>query len=273
MQADLGPFTILVRFSYPARSGFRAAAEDLAAATARLYAPDRLERRFQLFEALTLPSLLAQTDGDFRAVFLVGESLPAAARARLAALVAPLSGASVVALPHLHGYEAAQQALDSVPAGRRWRVSLRLDDDDALDVDFIARLRRTLVPLLPLQAGAAPLVVAFNRGYMLDLSGPRPAVTPVVERLPLGCGTAMLAPAAGRENIYRRNHRWLAQFYDVFSEARTPAFVRSVHGLNDSDGQFVGRRLDTPPDRLAAELARGFPFLPAAWRAAAEAGG
>ena len=268
MQADLGPVTFLVRFSFPARGGFRTADADLSAAEARLYDPARLARRFALFEALTLPSLRAQTDGDFRVVVLVGEGLPAEALGRLHAGLAPLRGASVVALPFLHAYEAAQRALDRVPAGAL-RVSLRLDDDDAVDVGFVARLRRLLPTLAPLRASDAPLIVAFNRGHMLDLSGPRPVFTPVVERLPLGCGTAMIAPAAGRENIYRRNHRWLAQFYDVFSEARTPAFVRAVHADNDSDGAAVGRVLPLTPAEIGAELAAGFPFLPADWRAAA----
>jgi hypothetical protein len=266
MPSDLGPPILLIRFSYPALSGFRAAGTDLAEVAARLYVPDRLERRFGLFEALTLPSLLAQTDPDFRTVILTGEGLPAAARDRLAAAAARLAGARIVALPHLHGYAAAQRAFDAVPAGARWRLSLRLDDDDALDAGFIARLKRMAAVLAPLQAGAAPLILAHARGYMLDLAAARPGLIPVVERLPLGCGTAMLAPADARENIYRRNHRWLPQFYDIYSEARTPAFIRSLHGLNDSDGQAVGRVLATPPAELAAELSAGFPWLPQAWR-------
>lgn len=266
MPGAFGSPILLIRFSYPARSGFRAADADLSAAEARLYAPDRLNRRLALFEALTLPSLQAQTDADFRTVVLIGERLPQAARARLEAGVARLPGAQVVALPHLHGYEAAQRAFDAVPAGARWRLSLRLDDDDALDLGFIARLRRQAARLAPLQEGAAPLILAHARGYMLDLAAARPGLIPVVERLPLGCGTAMLAPAEGRENIYRRNHRWLPQFYDVYSEARSPAFVRSLHADNDSDGQAIGRRLETAPAVLAAELAAGFPFLPDAWR-------
>jgi len=265
MQADLGPFTILIRFSYPARAGLRVGAGDPRSLAERLYDPARLARRFALFEALTLPSLKAQSDRDFRTLLLTGEGFPGPARARLDRLIADLPGAEVVTLPPLHAQEAVQQALAVVPAGRRWQVTLRLDDDDALDVEFIARLRRTVQTLLPLQGGDTPLVVAFNRGYVLDLTGARPAFTPVVERLPTGCGTAMIAPVASGETIYRRNHRWLPQFYDVFTEARSPAFVRAVHGDNDGDGAVIGRTVVTPGAALAAELARGFPFLPAAW--------
>ena len=269
MPADPGPITFLIRFSYPARGGFRTAGPDPEAVAAALYDPARLARRFALFEALTLPSLAAQTDGDFRTILLTGEGLPPDARARLEAGLSRLPGAGIVALPFRHAYEATQRALDTVPAGAL-RVSLRLDDDDALDTGFVARLRGLLPRALPLRAPDAPLILAFNRGYMLDLSAPRPRFIPVVERLPLGCGTAMIAPAAGRENIYRRNHRWLAQFYDVFSEARTPTFLRAVHGDNDSEGGAVGRTRSLTPAQIGAELDAGFPFLPRHWRAAVE---
>lgn len=270
MQPDDPQLVLLVRFSYPARGGFRRLHDDVAQTEAHLYDPARLARRFALFETLALPSLRAQTDRGFHTVFLVGERMPAEARARLDAAAAGLPGGQVVAMPSLHAYEAARRAFARVPAGTARHVAtLRLDDDDALDREFIARLRATLRPLVPLQQGQEPLIVAFNRGYTVDLAGPRPVFTPVVERLPLGCGTAMLVPAGHPDNIYLRNHRWLPQFFDVFSEARTPSWLRSVHGDNDSDGATMGRSLALAPADLGAELAAGFPFLPADWLAAA----
>lgn len=267
------PFIVILRFSYPALAGFRRLQAQVEDTEALLYEPARLERRFALFETLTLPSLLAQTDGDFTTLFVTGQTLPPAARARLHRAAARLPGAEVVALPPMHAYEAVRAALETLPwHGASHTVTLRLDDDDALDVGFMARLRNCVARLLPLQEGDAPLAVAYNRGCMVDLSGPRPAFNPVVERLPLGCGTALIAPAGHPDNIYRRNHRWLPQFVDTFSEARTLSWLRSVHGDNDSDGAAVGRRLSVPPRVLAAELAEAFPFLPDDWLDAAAAG-
>ena len=101
---------------------------------ARLYAPDRMERRFRMFEKLALPSLLAQTDDDFRMVFLIGRSLPDLWRDRLTDLIAPLRGARVVALPSMPHYKAIRRAFAmALPDTATHVTGFRLDDDDAMD--------------------------------------------------------------------------------------------------------------------------------------------
>ena len=47
-------------------------------------------------------------------------------------------------------------------------TGFRLDDDDALDRDHIARMRRTVAALLPVAGMDAPLVTGSNRGYFLE---------------------------------------------------------------------------------------------------------
>ena len=57
----------VVRFSvlFGVQGFFRQTKEpSLAARRALLFAPERMEARFDWFEALTLPSVLAQEDGD-----------------------------------------------------------------------------------------------------------------------------------------------------------------------------------------------------------------
>ena len=104
----------LVRFSYLSRSGFSRDFPDLEARQAYLNDPDRLERRFRMFQALALPSLLRQTDPGFRCIFLIGTGLDPLARQRLEDLVAPLPGAAVIALP--------SRRADHIQAPRAWTV-------------------------------------------------------------------------------------------------------------------------------------------------------
>lgn len=251
----------LVRFSYRALSGFDKAPGDQAALAARLYDPARLERRFRLFEALTLPSLLAQEDAGFEIILLTGEDLPAAARERLEAAAGRLPRARVVALPPMKHYPATQAAFDQLePAGGGLLTSFRLDDDDAIDRRFIARLRRWCDGLAAIRAPGRPLVVGFNRGFFLDISAGGNRVYDVTERQPLGIGLAMVAQAEGRENIFRRNHRLLPQFYTSFTEAETPAFIRTVHEDNDSGGHVTGVQETMDQQAVAAEIAKRFPF-------------
>lgn len=253
----------LVRFSYPALSGFTRVPSDLAALTAQLYDPARLARRFHLFEHLTLPSLLAQTDPDFQTLFVIGTDLPEPARDRLQAAIAPLAGARIVALEPMQHYPATQKAFAVLrDAGASHLTSFRLDDDDALDRRFIARLRATAAALLPIAAGR-PLVIGANRGFFLLQVPGGNELFDVVEKLPLGIGLAMVVPQVSDENIFRRNHRLLPQFYSTFTDTETPAFIRSIHPDNDSEPHGSGVDHKMNEDQIVAAIAAHFPFTTA----------
>jgi Putative rhamnosyl transferase len=252
----------LVRFSYPALSGFARKPDDPAALARRLHAPARLEARFRLFEALTLPSLLAQTDPAFQLGVLVGEGFPADARARLEALLAPLpGGARIVALPPMHHYPATQRALGKLTEGTASHLtSFRLDDDDAIDRGLVGRLRTQSAAMMRLVGDHRPFVLGHNRGFFLEIAPSGNRIFDVVEKLPLGIGLAMTAPVTSGENIFARNHRLLPQFYTTLTEADTPAFIRTVHAGNDSDAHASGVSGQMTDTAAAEAIEAGFPF-------------
>lgn len=248
-------FAGLVRFSYPAVGGFAHQHPD---PPSFLYAEDRLERRFRLFEALCLPSLLAQRDRDFTTIFLIGEDFPVQARNRLAEAIASLPGSRILALPPLQHYVAMRHAFGTVDTEDATHLTtFRLDDDDALSQHYISNLRRLSAGLIGLRPGTGPVSISFHRGLLLLPDGD---VAEVVEKLPPASGSALITPAGHRDNIYRRNHRLLPQFFTHFSEAETLSFIRSVHQDNDSNPHSSG--LSTPLSRGDAETAlhSGFPF-------------
>lgn len=234
--------TGLVRFSYPAIGGFATESADMAALTARLYDPARLERRFYLFERLTLPSLLAQSDGDFATLFLIGRDMPAPWRDRLADALAPLAGARIVALDPLPHYQAMRRAFaQHLPDEATHLTGFRLDDDDAMDRGFVARMRAMVAALLPVAGLDAPLVTGCNRGFFLERKPDGNLLYSVAEKTPIGLGLAMTVPRESSENIFRRNHRHCSQYYNTYTDVTAPAFVRSVHSDNDSDPHASGR--------------------------------
>lgn len=238
----------LIRFSYPALSGFTAKSPDVETLEATLYARPRLERRFALFETLALPSLVGQTDQGFETLVLVGENLPRWAYDRLKAGLAPLD-ARIIALPPMHHYPAIQKAYASLPGGPGSHLtSFRLDDDDALDTGHVARLRRVAQGIAAFTA--TPFAIAHNRGLFVDLTGPAPRFTEATEKMPLGIGLALCAPVAETDTIFRRNHRLLPQFLTTFSDATEMAYLRSVHDGNDSSAHTTG----VVTDRTAAEI-------------------
>lgn len=252
----------LVRFSYPAQSGFRQMPEDPAQAAAALYDPERLERRFRLFESLTVPSLRGQTDAGFQTVVLTGPDLPPWARDRLRAALAGLDGASIVTLPPLPHYTAVQRAFaTALDDATTHLASFRLDDDDALDRGHIARLRQMAAGMAGICGPERIFCMGHNRGLYLHLRDGVPVWTDVTERQPLGTGLMMVAPVASRENVFRRNHRLVPQFFTTLTDADSVAWIRTVHAGNDSEAGHTGqsRRLDEA--EVALLLRAGFPFL------------
>ncbi|MBC2836943.1 glycosyltransferase [Paragemmobacter straminiformis] len=251
----------LIRFSYPALSGFSVKPDDPSRLQAMLYDRPRLERRFALFEALCLPSLLAQSDPDFETLILVGTDLPDWARDRLLSGIAPL-GARLVALPPMHHYPAVQTAFASLAdRGHSHLTSFRLDDDDALDRDHIARLRRIAQGVAAFTA--TPFAVTQNRGLFVDLTGKEPQFVEATEKMPLSVGVALCAPAGYGDNIFRRNHRLLPQFFTTFSDATEMAYLRSIHGGNDSTAHTTGVVTDRSPAEASALLGAHFATTPA----------
>ncbi|MCC5967349.1 MAG: hypothetical protein JJU24_14565 [Natronohydrobacter sp.] len=236
---------VVIRFSYVADAGFRLAREGVEAVRATLYAPDRLDRRFRLFEALTLPSLLGQTDPDFTLAVLIGEDFPAIRRARLAQLVAPLRDAHIVALPPHNNYKSTKLAIEACRRPDATHIlSLRLDDDDALGRDVIEAQKRIAPVVASAGPADAPVVICFNNGLFLELSDQGNRIFGVIEKQPLGIGMGMLAPADARPTIFSTDHRQVHTRWNTYTEALTPRFIRTVHRDNDSAALVSGKQID-----------------------------
>ncbi len=252
----------VVRFSYPASNGFRLMGDDHARRMADLYHPVRLKQRLRLFEHLTLPSLLAQTEADYSLAVLIGTDLPAWAQGRLAEILAPLANARIIPLPPLlDQMEAAGQLRRTVLGRSATHVTeFRLDDDDAIDCAHIARLKARAAILVPMHGLDRPLVIGCNRGLVLTLQDGGNFLTDVTEKLPIGIGLAMTMPRHAKTGIFRRNHRLLPQFFSTFTDAEVPAFIRTVHATNDSQPHASGQSQPLTADAAQQILAAHFPF-------------
>lgn len=252
---------VVIRFSYLAEEGFRLSRDGPDAARAVLYDPARLARRFALFEALTLPSLTAQTDPDFTLAVLIGADFPPEAQARLERSLAPFRDAHVVALPPLNNYRATKTALDQCTHPYASHViSIRLDDDDALGNDVIAAQKQLAPAVAALGHPRSAAVVCFNNGLFLELSRAGNQLYGVIEKMPLGIGMGMIAPVGTDPTIFRTDHRRVHTRWNCYTEALTPRFIRTVHADNDSEAIVTGKRLDYTADDVDKILAKRFAF-------------
>jgi hypothetical protein len=225
----------VMRFSYPAKEGFAASKMAETDLVAHLYAPARLAKRFQMLETLALPSLAAQTDTDFTLVIQCGDSLPDPHRKRLASLAERYPFVRPLYLPRLGGFGAAKRAFKSAAAKSASHIiGFRLDDDDAVAIDYIARTRDMAERLIQAGLAGAPTVVAFSKGFYWDMNNPNAPFHEYREPQPLGLASALITSPSLKTNIYRYNHRRFSCFVPTFMDPEGYMFLRTLHAHNDS---------------------------------------
>lgn len=232
----------VLRFSYPATGGFSVSGLDAPALEAHLYDEARLARRFAYLETIALPSLAAQTDGDFRLVILGGASLPFRHRKRLRALAEATPWLEVVFLERMGALAAAKRAFRRGTGDDATHVTgFRIDDDDAVAIDYVARTRDVADRVIAAGLAGRPCAIAFSRGVYWDLHDPRQPFHGFREAQPLGLACAMVTTADLPTCIYRYNHRRLGCYVPTYLEpGAAPMFLRTLHGHNDS-GRTIPR--------------------------------
>jgi hypothetical protein len=251
----------LLRFSVLTPTYFSERFDSLDQIAAHIFSDERMALRFRLFEALCLPSLVRQSDPDFTCVILTADSLPAPHMERLRALVEPYAHLRLMPVGTDNHYQLIRQGYDSVDMrDATHRVLFRLDDDDAVDLGYIARLRRLAEGFLKMNDPARPTAIAFNHGIYVRrrADGGENDVFDARERAPLSTGTALIAPVGYPRNPYRYNHRAIAQHYNTYSDISVPGFIRTIHSDNKSKPTLMGPNHRLKPAQVEETLRTHF---------------
>lgn len=229
---------IRTRFSFLGRSVWQSeASQD----PALLFSDERLAARFAMFEAMTVPSLMAQDDDDFHWDVLSSEQMPARWQRRLREMVLDrFKGRAEVRFEppakagrYFRNYQARRLDGDgAVPLG----AQVVLDDDDALATDYVARLRNAGAEAAPELGEAGYTYLSFPLGFWV-LFGKNLRTAPRVVKMRERCvnlGLAVLGPANFAQNPYLTAHRVLHRRHPVqFLCGARPMYLRAVHGQND----------------------------------------
>lgn len=108
-----------------------------------LYDPIRMEERFYFFEQITLPSIRAQTDQDFRIVVVASQVMPDRYKTRLERTVADIPQIEILYSDADHVTYALNPWIEAETADIKTKtVHFRLDDDDAICAQMVAMLKR-----------------------------------------------------------------------------------------------------------------------------------
>lgn len=191
----------------------------------------RLSERFYLFEAVTLPSLAAQHDSDFLIYVVAAERLQTPWRERLAGLALQYPFLRLVFAPEkdFTMKTVSGQILSEVDMSQPF-VTFRLDDDDAVSMDFIQRLRRYN------KARFAKMAVSLANGFILDFRGnDRFGLAPYLHSN-CSAGIGVVGGPSFPKTIFdvTEKHFRMHKRLPTITDGREPAFVQTVHGSNDT---------------------------------------
>lgn len=247
----------LCRFSYLAEGGWRRHARDINDQMKYLFTEDRLKRRLDYFERFTLASMKSQTDQNFHFVVLSSTFLPATYQDRLNDLLKPVENAHLILRPPEPQGLVIRRVLADYSRNHKVRATFRVDDDDALTVHFVRRVREQIGQL------NFPGFISFSRGLTL-LHRRNDEVCGAVTNLPFSsAGLVFCTTADDFRTVYNFPHQKCFEHFATLVIPGAPAFIRNVHGENDSGTLLHGvREADIGP---AADLFRKyswhFPFL------------
>ncbi len=240
----------LCRFSYPAEGGFQVEHGSIQDRIDYLYAPDRIEERFQHFETICLPGLKAQTDSDFTFLILIGDSLPEMHLSRLHSLIADFPQAQIISRAPGPHRTVCQEVINDARDMALPCLQFRHDDDDAVAIDFIAKARDAAAACEGLYSDARSVLFDWHKGFVArpDARGicAEESFTPY-----WGLAQAMLALPGYRKSVMNFGHNKMNRFMPTVTFPDDAMFVRGHNDHNDSRQKAHVKQVALP--RLDAE--------------------
>ncbi|UWQ91192.1 putative rhamnosyl transferase [Rhodobacteraceae bacterium M382] len=224
----------LCRFSYPAIGGFQVEHDAIQDRIRYLYGAQRIEERFRLFETFALPCLKEQTDPDFTMVLVIGDQMPREHVQRLMDLTSGMKQIRIEAHPPRNHREIMKEILN------RARINpsdpclqFRFDDDDAISVDFVERLRQTAVACQGLLDQNRTVAIDFNKGFVAEVQGHSLVATQIL-RPYYTAALGMYAAGGCARTIMNFAHQKIHHHMPTITMADAPMWVRTHNGYNDS---------------------------------------
>lgn len=225
----------LIRFAYLIEGGFKVRRAGEEGTFEHVFDPERLRQRFATLEHIVLPGLRAQTDQDFKVALLTSTELPAPFLQRLATLVADIPTITLVAVPPMPQKEAASSALDPLKDMTQDYIGhFRLDDDDAVAIDFVAHTKSVFSKMRDLVGTRATL--DYSHGVLLNAEQNELCFQKLLKRQWTPAQVIFLRSKNPRNIISFPHHR-LDTVMTSVTQPDPLMFVRTINGFNAS-GDF-----------------------------------
>lgn len=191
--------------------------------------PGWLTRRFELFETYCLPSMAGQDVQDFCWLIYFDEQTPEQFRQRIRAAQAIVPFHAVYVETFRASLAAHDIAARLDPSSTRV-LTTRLDNDDAVSHDFLARIRNAAATL------PDGTMLNFSEGVALRkgrLYSARDESNPF---------TSLIEGAAGAQTIWAAPHTELVTRFPTHQIVTDPCWLQVVHDENVAN-RIKGKRL------------------------------
>jgi hypothetical protein len=247
----------LCRFSYPCLGGFQTGHDTLQDRIDYLFGDTRLEERFRTFEHITMPGIRNQTDQDFTFLVVTGTDLPAKHLKRLHAIIAGMPNVQLLQVRPMKHRPAMRQVLKQFRDPKQGpSVEFRLDDDDAVAIDFVEKLRETAQKSMPLFQIEKRVAIDFNHGLVLQI-GQQIKAGHVVKSCWTPALGVMLGALSERCAIDFGHHKLLRTMTTI-TRPLEDMYVRGLSDFNDSTFDRQEGRLAPMTDEIRQLLKARF---------------
>jgi hypothetical protein len=181
-----------------------------------------MEERFALFEQYCLPSVLGQSDQNFRWHIYFDRNTPETYLRRAQQNVGDRNNI-LIRLCDIYGSETVKEDLPiDLEPPHEWLVTTRLDNDDRLDRDFVLCLRRS-VRVGTVEALNFPLgyVLHGNKFYL--------------SRQESNAFISLSEPFANIRTVLCTPHNEMSRFFPLREIEGGVAWLQVIHGSNVSN--------------------------------------
>lgn len=234
----------IIRWSYPSGTkAFKSSSKDLEQTRAKLYAPERMEHRLFLLEHVVLPCVRAQSDPEFKIAMLMGDHLPQIYKDRVDSLISDVPQiVPVVAEEGQPHDDICRDTINSLrEPGHVATAQFRLDDDDAVGIDFVKTTREVFQEVQPMFEKHGLFGLDYCRGFVMKTEGAECSFEPITIRFWAPGMIVFIAPE--NDNcVLDFHHLKLWVQMPVLMWMDKPMFLRGIHHDNDSNISNYGRR-------------------------------
>jgi len=248
------------RFSYFGHSGWSSVASQSEDA---LLDPERLIKRFALFERIALASLRDQSDPEFKLAVLSSENMPEPFKNRLVELCSDVLGADRCNIWFRRPAKAGKVFRNIM--GRRYSkqkniAQVVLDDDDGVSYDFVEICKREAeFSVANNWDNSEGTFLSYPRGLSLGVENQEAVWLAPRNAVFTNLGLTLVAPATFERHPFLTSHRQIGnRFTSRLICSKRPFYVRTVHEGNDSDAKHADMRLN---EEQTTDAFRYFPFL------------